>query len=153
MMRSRSRFLLAVLVAGTIGGMLSGCTPVAHVSARIIDGKPAFSVCPGISPNRISISMTALKPGKSHFKIFWQADGSGRLKPGTVVRYSVPPSGFHSTKQLPAVDFSTQRIDFEVQHIGANGKPLYSVSGLFDGSKLSDTAWVNWNGDRTSNAC
>lgn len=120
MMRSRSRFLLAMMAAVSVGGVLSGCSPVAPVSARIVDGEPAFAVCPGIGPNRITVSMTPLKPGKSNYQIFWEADGAGRLTLGAVFRYSVSPVGFHSTKQQPTVDFSTQRIYFDVEHIGSN---------------------------------
>lgn len=147
------RVALAIALSATVVFILCGCTAKPHVSARLVDGTPAFAVCDSIRANKIVVEVKVPTASDPKYTSAWIADGGSHVSAKEVIAFGEPPSGFKTSVLVDNVDFKKQQIYFGVDYVGADGSLKSSEHGVFDGSELSKTSWLNWDGNHTSQPC
>jgi hypothetical protein len=131
---------------------LSGCTAVSHVSAELDHGSIAFAFCDTLTPTEVEVLAAPSGPGGLRYKVRWEAEGNPPIPKGDVVKFGVPPTGFVATQGPTEFPIAGSHIDvlFEDTH-GSN--PGSASQAVFDGGKLVNGKWLNWNGRVVSTPC
>ena len=145
------RVMLAAGTAVMLAFGLGGCVAVSHVSAGLHHGDVRFVYCEAYSPTELEVwQAAATEPSKS--KIVWRANGNPALKPGSILSYGVLPFGFVAAKG--PVSFDPSKSSLEVDFIDPKTeKTLPYMTGDFDGRKLVEGKWLNWNGNIVDKPC
>jgi hypothetical protein len=146
------RNAVPAIAAILLAGALAGCTATSHVSATLHLGSVRFAYCEKLTPTKIEVAVAPSNGSKLTYKTVWLASGGPSVQRGAPVDYGVAPSGFVSSKGPLKFSPASSHIDvlFEDIH-GAN--PGSSLQAVFDGSKLVDGKWMNWNGHLVSTPC
>jgi len=145
----RSRFAMtsAVLLAGI---MLSGCAAVRHVSAELRDGTVRFANCEDFAFDSVDVSIMS-KKSPYDTRTVWHSEGSSEVSGPFQVAYGVDPSGFSSSIGPKSFDVAASSIEVLFQSSNPNSGP--GPSGTFDGAKLVEGRWLNWDGNIASTPC
>jgi hypothetical protein len=147
------RRALVLAVSAIVVFTLCGCTAKPHVSARLVNGTPAFAVCESIRSNKIVVEVKRPTASDPKYKSVWLADGGSHVQANDIISFGKPPSGFKTSVLVDSVDFKKQQIYFGVDYVGADGSLKSSEHGVFDGRDLSESSWLNWDGNHTSQPC
>ena len=94
----------------------------------------------------------ALVDKTTNYQVVWAARGLGKTDHVAVV-YRAPPEGFVSTDGPRKFDPATSWIDVGYYDISPSGQLKSDRVSIFDGSKLSSTKWLNWDGNTVDNPC
>jgi hypothetical protein len=76
--------------------MLVGCSPKAHVSARLQGGEVRFVLCESFPTTKLDVAVSPLADETTNYQVVWAARGLGKTDHVAVV-YGAPPEGFVST--------------------------------------------------------
>ena len=147
--RRRSRFAMmgAVLLAGI---MLSGCAAVRHVSAELRNGTVRFANCEDFAFDSVDVSVMS-KKSPYGTQTVWHSVGASEISGPVQVGFGVDPSGFSSSIGPKSFDVGASSIEVLFQSSNPNSAP--GPSGTFDGAKLVEGRWLNWNGNIVSTPC
>ena len=132
---------------------LAGCTPKDHVSARLVSDRVEFVGCDAFKVNNIEVYVRPLAAPDAQLSKVWVATGKGVYLPSPKAVYGKVPSGFGSTVGPATIDPSRYMITVGLAQVDSLGSLRRSAVGIFDGSKLSETQWLNWDGNLVSNPC
>ena len=140
-------------VLATLGAIFAicGCTSVSRVSAELVRGQLRFAYCDEYSPTEIEVTAG----NSAHWwksEVVWRDTGTTPLKPGEIVTYGVAPSSY--SEKIPPSPFDPRTSMFEI--VFRDPKTINKMpgqSGVFDGRKLVNGKWLNWNGNLTSKPC
>jgi hypothetical protein len=146
-----SKYLLTGGIAVVLTLALCGCEGVSHVSAELEHGSVRFAYCAAYSPTEIEVWQSRTSDW-SRAKVVWRAEGTPPLRPGEAITYAVPPAGFATTEG--PTKFAPARSQLEVDFIDPKkAKTLPYSTGDFDGTKLVEGRWLNWNGQIVDKPC
>lgn len=135
---------MAVVVA------LSGCIPVANLSARISEsGLIEFAVCDDYDLDSIKVSILDKESHDS--RTVWQIEGQIEIEDGDIVRLGKQPAGSEVIVELGDFDISQSYVDFIL--ISHPDGQIVSSYGHFDGAELVEDRWLQTSGGYRDNAC
>lgn len=142
---------LALVGAMMIAGIaLSGCSAVSHVSAELKNGTVQFFNCEAFTFDSVDVAvMSKESPNKT--RTMWHSDGPSAISGPVQVTYGVDPSGFSSSSGPRNFDPRTSRIG--VLFASSSPDPGAGLTATFDGAKLVEGRWLNWNGNLVSAPC
>jgi hypothetical protein len=143
-MKRRVRGVGIVLCVIAVSSLF-GCQAVPRVSAELKNGDVRFVYCDAYAATEVQVW------DWSKSRVVWRASGTTPLRAGQVVTYGVAPKGFHTTKGPASLDLSHS---LEVDYIdpSPSAKGPY-MTGIFDGSKLVEGKWLNWNDRLVAKPC
>jgi hypothetical protein len=136
---------------------LSGCSALSHVSAELKGGSVGFTYCDekntGVGTiNRIEVYAGPISSGRSSDTPTWVSVGASGVSARQVVTYGIVPSGFKNV--IGPTGFDPKRSKIEVAFIHAKGsEDIADQRADFDGSKLVEGKWLDWNGNIVNSPC
>jgi hypothetical protein len=131
---------------------LTGCTAVSHVSVGLDGGKVRFAYCEKISPQKIVVDVAPASKSPLKYSRVWVVSGKAPIPRGQATIYGTPPSSYKTDVQAANFNPLTSKISvtFEVLSGPDAGGGL---SGVFDGRRLVEGKWLNWNGHVVDKPC
>ena len=102
--------------------------------------------------NRIEVYAAPISSGATNDRPVWVTTGDAGVSAREVVTYSIPPDNF--TNVSGPMFFEPKRSIVEIAFEHAKGsKVTGGQQGTFDGSKLVDGKWLDWNGNIVNKPC
>jgi hypothetical protein len=146
---TKSIAIIGMAILGLI--TLTACSPKAHISATLHEGKVRFLLCDSFAANKIVVRSSPLRATTTDYQPTWVAVGSGQTT-SVPVSYGAPPPGFASVGVPHQLVPEDSLISIAYMHL-SGGKLESDMVGIFDGSRLSSTKWLNWDGNSVDNPC
>ncbi len=130
--------------------VLTGCTAMSHVSARLHGTAVEFVDCDDSSFNTVLVLAGPHAQSISDAPIVWKVQSHRReLKARTAVTLGSVPVGF--TTLVPFSEFDIRKSRIEVTF--ADSTHGTGQTGQFQGSSLVEGKWVNWSGNTVDHPC
>lgn len=143
-----SRIAVAIVIP-LVAFILSGCTPVSHVSATLVGSTLTFANCENMRATRISVYAGAADQEWADAPMAWRAVGDTPIRPDEKVAFGHPPDGFANV--LGPVSFEEKRSRFEVSFFYEPDRT--SAIGDFEGRDLIEGKWLRWDGSISKTPC
>jgi hypothetical protein len=153
-MKSRRSRKLSIAALGgcLIAVALTGCTAVSHVSLGLRSGKIQFAYCEKFSPHKIDIDISPASTSPIRYKNVWMVSGQTAIPRDHATVYGRPPASYKS--EVPPAKFDPLTSIIAVTYEGVSGPDAGSnLSGEFDGRRLVEGKWLNWNGHVVDKPC
>jgi hypothetical protein len=148
----RVTFLTGIGVALTCA--LTACGPTVHLYAKQEGGEVVFLSCePDFEANQIMVSFFA---NSASDVTAWQVDGSELvIAEGSEYRAGQPVPGLTTTipYSMTVDELNGGAFEIAFNLVDEDGTILRNKVASFDGSKLSESAWIDRNGVAVDEPC
>jgi len=145
---------LQITVSVACVAVLSGCTPLDKVSARLDGDTIVFAVCESATVNHIRVDARSVDHSEP-IETVWEARSPRPVvfAIGEEITFGVVPEGFEELTRPKAIDLASYNYYFAVVNREYDYPPSEALGGLFQGSALSADYWINENGEKSDEAC